>query len=277
MTRWLVALALGTALTQNALAQTPCQFRWQKGEVRSYRVSHTTHVAEVVDGNKVESESKLELVKRWQALDVDADGVATLQLTLVSMRNEQKRPNGETLLFDSQDETKGTPELREQMSKFVGQTLAILRMNAQGQVIDVKQGSKARYEAEPPFNIVLPKETMAEGMSWVRPYTLTIDPPLGTGEKYDVLQKCQCAKVEGDKATLTVATEFKTQPDSPQERLPLLQKEVSGALVFDVKAGRVDAVHFVVDKAIAQHQGAQSSYHFQSRYTEQLILGANSE
>jgi len=32
-------------------------------------------------------------------------------------------------------------------------------------------------------------------------------------------------------------------------------------------------VHFVVDKTIAQHQGAQSSYHFHSRYTEQLVLG----
>ena len=39
-----------------------------------------------------------------------------------AMRNEQKRANGETLLFDSQDLDKSTPELREQMSKYIGQT-----------------------------------------------------------------------------------------------------------------------------------------------------------
>jgi len=271
--RWIVALLLTLAGAQSAAAQGPAwQFRWQKGQVLSYQVKHTTHVAEVVDGTKVESDSVLELVKRWQVLDVDAHGTATLQLTLAAMRTEQKRPNGETLLFDSKDPAKGTPELREQMGKFVGQTLAILRMNVNGVVVDVKQGSLARYQAEPPFTLVLPKAAAHEGQAWLRPYSIVIEPPLGTGEKYEAQQKYQCVKLQGDKATVEVTTEFKTQPESAQERLPLLQKEVAGAIVFDLKAGRVEAVHFGIDRTVNEHQGPQSSYQFQSRYAEQLVL-----
>src|SRR5438128_11564100 len=105
-------------------------------------------------------------------------------MSLAAMRNEQKRTNGETLLFDSQDQAKSNPALYEQMSKFIGKTLAVLRIDPFGRVIEVKQGVASRYEAEPPFVIVFPAAKAQVGQAWRRPYTITLDPPLGTGEKY---------------------------------------------------------------------------------------------
>ena len=53
---WLLALIVtGTASAQTA----DCRFRWQPGQTLYYRVQHSTSVAEVVGGNKVETKSGL--------------------------------------------------------------------------------------------------------------------------------------------------------------------------------------------------------------------------
>lgn len=268
----LLALAILSILGNSAQAQNaPWQFRWQKGQVLTYRAEHQTAVFEVAEGNKLESVAKLNLVKRWQVADIDAKGVATLYLVLAGMRNEQKRPNGEVLLFDSANLDKSTPEMREQMGKFIGQTLAILRMDGQGRIIEVKQGSPSRYEAEHPFLVVFPNIAPAEGQTWLRPFSVTLDPPHGTGEKYEATQRFQCAKIAGGKATLAVTTQFKALPEAAKDQVPLLQKLGEGQLVFDLQNGRMQSVQLNIDRTLQNHLGDGTSYRFQSRYVEELI------
>src|SRR5947207_2535475 len=80
-----------------SFGQTPWQFRWKKGEALTYKVKHVTTVSEAVEATKSETHSKLDLVKRWSITAVDEQGIATLEMSLVAMRNEQKRVNGDTL------------------------------------------------------------------------------------------------------------------------------------------------------------------------------------
>ena len=40
-------------------------------------------------------------MRRWKVTDVDTDGVATLEMTIASMRWEQKASGGEAEVFDS--------------------------------------------------------------------------------------------------------------------------------------------------------------------------------
>jgi hypothetical protein len=268
---YLLALVVVIASAVPASAQTPWQFRWQKGQVLTYKIKHVTSVTEVVGKEMSASSSDLELVKRWEVTDLDNQGIATLSLTLTAMRNEQKRPNGETLLFDSKDLEKSTPALKEGMSKFVGQTLAVLRIDGFGRVVEVKQGNTARYEAEPPFVVVFPAAKATKGQAWRRQYNLVMEPPLGTGEKHQAEQRYECTDIKGAVATLAVTTSFKTMPESVRERLPLLQKDVQGELQFDLQAGRIVSTAFQIDKTIENHQGKDSSYRFQSKYTEELV------
>jgi hypothetical protein len=268
----LLAVMLGLVWTGAASAQEASwQFQWQKGQVLTYQAEHKTHVEEVVEGSKVVSASKLTVVKRWQIVDVDANGSATLRLSLAAMRNEQTRPSGEVLLFDSANPDKGTPELKEQMSKFVGQTLVVLRIDNQGRVLEVKQGSGSRYEAEPPFVVVFPAGAVKEGQVWLRPYNVTLDPPYGVGEKFEATQRCQCTAIEAGKATLAVANQFKSMPESVKDHVPLVQKMTEGQIIFDFQAGRMTAAQLNIDRTLMNHQGQGSSYHFQSWFTEQLI------
>jgi hypothetical protein len=270
--RWLAAAALGLIWVSGVGAQTAnWQFRWQKGQVLTYKAEHKTNVEEVAEGSKIVSWSKLTVVKRWLVVDVDDKGSATLHLSLAAMRNEQTRPNGEVLLFDSADPNKGTPELKEQMSKFIGQTLAVLRIDIQGRILEVKQGSASRYEAEPPFVVVFPAVPAKEGLSWLRPFNVTLDPPYGTGEKFPAVQKYQCTKIAGGKAMLVVANQFKSMPESVKDHVPLIQKLTEGQVTFDLQAGRLLDAQLNIDRTLMNHQGAGSTYRFQSWFTEQLI------
>ncbi len=268
---WMFALLLIVIGDPSAGAQeAPWRFQWSKGQTLTYRANHGTTVNEVVDGNKVETTSKLTLVKRWKVADVDPNGVATLQLSLAALRTENTKPNGEKLLFDSANLDQSTPELR-QMKEHLGKTLAIVRIDGYGRILEVKQGSAAKYEAEPPFALVLPAAAPKEGQAWLRNYNVTLEPPQGTGEKYKAQQTYSCAKIAAGLATLAITTEFKTLPESVQERLPLLQKEAQGQAVFDINTGRLQRVQFLIDKTVQNHQGQGSSYHFVSTYVEELI------
>ncbi|MSQ93569.1 MAG: hypothetical protein EXR98_03320 [Gemmataceae bacterium] len=269
--RYLLAAALLLAFTSPTFAQVPWQFQWKKGQTLTYKIKHVTSVVEVVETTKNTSSSNLDLVNRWQVVDLDDKGIATLSMTLVSMRNEQKRASGDTLLFDSQNLEKSTPELRDQMNKFIGQTVAVIRLDGYGRLIDVKQGSAATFEAEPPFVVVFPNAKAAAGQAWRRPYNLVLDPPYGTGEKFEAEQRYECKKIETGKATVSVGTTFKTMPDNARDRLPMLQKEVQGNAVFDLTAGRLISARLNIDKTIDEHRGKGSSYQFKSQYSRDLV------
>jgi hypothetical protein len=250
------------------------RFQWHKGQVQTYRVAHLTSVVEVVGGSKVESSAQLHLVKRWQVLDIDAQGVATLQLSLTALRTEQSRPNGETLLFDSADPDKSTPELREALAKFVGPPLAVLRLDNRGQVVEVKEskfGPRSRYESELPFVLVLPEQAPSAGQTWERSYQITLEPPQGTGEHFPAVQKYVCKEVAGEKATVALTTVLPKLPESLLDRVPLLQKQPEGEVVFDLRAGHLHSARLRIERELQGHQGTGSSYRFQSTYTEEYV------
>jgi hypothetical protein len=264
------AVVFSLTVTATASAQTAdWRFHWQQGQVLNYRVEQTTEVEEVVGGNKVETKSNVNLIKRWEVVNVDPQGGATVKMSIAAMRNEQTRPNGEMLVFDSKTPDKSTPALREQLSKFIGQTLAVLRVDAQGRVIEVKQGVASRYDVEPPFVLTLPAGPVNVGQSWERTYTIALDPPLGTGQKHAARQKYVCSKIDGPVATIAISTGLGKMPENKAEQLPLVQKLPAGEAIFDLQRGRLQSVKLAINSEIQNHQGEGSSYRFQSIYSEQ--------
>jgi len=266
--KWILTILAPLVLMSTVRAQsTSGHFHWVKGKTIYYRVEQTTKVTEVVGGKKTETGSKLNLVKRWEVQDVDAKG-ATVRLSITAMRHEQHRPNGEILRFDSTNPDKSTPEMREQMGKYIGQTLAILRVDGQGKVLEVIKGSANQYESDPPFVLRLPAEPLLVGTAWERTYHITLDPPLGTGEKIASRQKYQVTALANGLATIRMNTDLK-MPTPVSERMPLLQKLPEGEIIFNIPAGRVQSVDLHIDKELQNHQGEGSSYRFVSSYKEQ--------
>lgn len=265
----LAVLVLFAAATAAPAQTADWRFRWQKGEVLNYRVEQTTAVTEVVGGSKFETRSKVNLTKRWEVVDVDAQGIATVRLSITAMRNEQQRPSGESVLFDSSAPDKSTPELRDQLGKLLGQTLAILRVDPLGKVVEVKQGPANRYDAEPPFALVLPEKLEPGKQSWTRPFAIALDPPFGGGEKIQASQTYQASAAADGKIKLVVASQLNDQGASKQQQIALVQKLAQGEVLFDAVRGRLFATRLGVDQTVQGHQGDGSSYRFQSSYVEQ--------
>jgi hypothetical protein len=264
-------LLAGLLMASAVPAQT-VRFRWQPGRVLTYNVSQVTTASEVVEGNKVETTNKLNESKRWHVLAVDAAGVATVQLSLTALRVETTTPRGENLLFDSAQPDKSDAQMREQLGRYVGQPLAVLRVDGLGQVIEVKEckyGPASRFESEPPFVVTLPGDGLKTGQTWGRSYHVTLEPPQGTGEKYSAAQKYVCRSVENGTATVALTTLLDTQPEALADRVPLLQVQPEGDIVFDTHIGLLRSARLHIDKELKGHQGENSSYHFQSTYTEQ--------
>jgi hypothetical protein len=107
------------------------------------------------------------------------------------------------------------------------------------------------------------------GQGWERSYVITLDPPLGTGEKYQGLQKYQVTGADNGLLRIRLSTTIKNLPESAGERVPLLQKLPVGDIVFNARAGRLESARLQIDQQVTGHQGEGSSYSFTSTYVEE--------
>jgi hypothetical protein len=265
----------GLVLASSAAAQAPAwQFRWRQGQALVHAVEQQTTVTETAGETESTRVSKLALRKRWQVAEVDAAGVATLQLSVLALRLETTLPGGETIFYDSANPDKSDPQMREQLAQYVGATLAVLRVDGRGRVVEVKEskhGPASRYESDPPFAVVLPERAPQPGQGWERGYAITLEPPEGVGEKFDAVQRYTCQAVNGPLAVVNLTTTVKAPPESPADQVPLLAFQPQGEVVFDLQHGILRRATHRIDKEVSGHQGAGSSYRYQSTYKEEYV------
>src|ERR1700687_4914309 len=273
MTRRLIlALATGMICASCPAFAQAAQFRWQTGEILLYRVEQVTIATATSGDNKTETKTKLDLTKRWEVKSVDKAGVATLHMSLTRLRLENTRPDGESLIFDSANLDKSNPEMAKELSGYIGKALAILRIDSQGRVVEVKEskfGASSRFENELPFVMVLPESGPKQGQKWERAYKITLEPPQGTGEKFDAIQNYARKGLTGNLATVALQSEVKNPPESVADQEPLLQFQPQGEVVFDIRLGRMKSAHLAIDKELIGQQGTSSSYRLQSNYSEE--------
>jgi hypothetical protein len=270
----IAALAVVFLVTSFAEAQVP-RFGWRTGQVLVYKAEHQTLASYLMGDSKSETRTRVLTTKRWQVVNVDATGEATLQLSLQALVFETTRPDGEKLSYDSAHPEKSTEQMRKQFASYVGQPLALVRIDGQGKVIEVKEpktgyASAARYESDPPFKLVLPADILKAGQGWERNYQIILEPPQGTGEKYLAVQHYVCKGIADNLATVALTTEVKVTPAALEDQVPLWQMQPEGEIVFDVRAGRLQKATLRIDKE-AKGAGGEGSTHFQSSYTEEYI------
>lgn len=255
-----------------AQTATPARMSWQNGQVISYRVEQTTHASDSIGETTNETKSILKVVRRWKVTQVDTNGVATLEMSLASMYQERTTPNGDVLTFDSANLEKSTPALKDVMKKFVGTTLATVRVDSLGKVVEVKSSTTdaTSYENELPFLLLLPATGLQAGKGWDRAYKITLAPPLGTGEKYDAVQSFHCKAIKDGLATIALTTTLKSAPRAAADAVPMWQMMPEGEIVFDVKSGRLNSAKLSVSKELKGHQGESSACKFTSSLSVQL-------
>jgi hypothetical protein len=272
---FLLSVTAVAAFVTASAAQPPApRFFWKVGQILDYKVEQTTIVTETADKKTDTFATKLNLTKRWQITEIDEAGVATLQLSLVALRMETRKPNGQTDLFDSQNLDKANADLNKEMLQYIGPPIAVLRLDGFGRLVDVKKstfGPASRFQSDLPFRVILPAKAPMAGQSWDRNYKIKLEPPQGAGETYDAIQKYTCKNATPDLLTVGLTTTVKDLPDAPADRIPLVPFQPEGTIVFDLTNGRMKKAELKMDAELADHRGEGSKYRYTSVYTEELI------
>ena len=270
------AVLLTFALVAPSQPAAPAvRFKWEANSSHTYKVSQQTIVRETTLDPKTEkpvtteARTDLTLKKRWVVKSVDASGVATLEMMIIEMKNVFRRTDGTSLERDS-----ANPEHAKEMAAYLNVPVVVVRVDSRGQIVEVKEtkaGSASRLHAELPFRMTLPEAAPAIGTSWERTFTLKLDPPLGTGESYEFLQKFTPAANANSLLSASVETTLKSPPKALAERVPLVPMLWTGNVYFNTRAGTYHAARLKVKAELPNYQGEGTKFEYESAYNEDAV------
>jgi len=269
------AFAVSLLVAGSSMAE-PARFKFTAGQNLTYTVVQTTKATETLIDEKTskpvdqENLTKHTVVRRWKVADVDDKGIATLQMTILSLKWERTLPDGKLDAFDS---SKPDDLNKTEMAKLIGPVLAVLRVDATGKVVEVKQGGQGspnRFLIELPFKIVLPESGPKEGQTWDRAFTIKLDPPHGTGETYEATQKYTAKAPVNSFTTIGLSTTIKELPSTVADQIPLLPMMLEGDVYFQESTGKYYAARLKLKKELLNHAGEGTKYVFESVYIEDL-------
>jgi len=278
--RRLLVLTVALSLSTAAFAQPPAaaaapRFKWEPGKVLTYRVIQQTVVTETTLEEKTnkpvvsEARTSLTLVRKWTVKDVDKLGVATLEMSISEMKNEFKQPDGTTVVTDS-----SKPEDAKKMEAYLNKPIVTVRLDPLGNLVEVKEakgGTAARLQAELPMRLVLPEAAPEANKTWDRPFAVKLDPPHGTGESYDFVQKYTSKGAKDGLLIVGVETSLKAPPKAVSEQVPLVPMLWTGDVYFNTAAGKYHASRLKAKAELANHQGEGTKFVYESTYAEDAI------
>ncbi len=275
----ILALAFALIVTGIAAAEDAPKLRfvWTKDSAKIYGVVQTTTVHETVLDEQskkpldISTVTKLTISKKWIVKSVDPDGTGTLEMSTSALKQEITQTVGDAKpvvrILDSAnaDDLKGMT--------FLNKPILTLKVDPQGRISDVKSDNASagnRLQTDLPFKLHLPDTAPAANTSWERAFELKLPPPLGTGEKYDAMQKCTYKGMNKDYAVIGTATALKV-PLTDAAVLPaVLPMLWEGDVFFNSKSGYYHGAKLSIKKEVANHQGEGTKFRYASEYTEAL-------
>ena len=273
----LLLLSLGSA----GVAEEPVRFRFIAGQTLTYSVEQTTTISEatVEEGVAVVAGTvtKLNLTRRWAVTAVTPAGEATLEMSLLGLKQVVSRPGPKDKdgkrTVDQVALDSATPEGKVQLAALLGKPILTVRLDALGRLLDAKgdnPATAARLQVELPFRVTLPETFPAVNGTWGREVVLKLDPPQGTGEKYEATQT---ATYKGDNAGFAVlgfATTLKAPPKDPAELVGLVPLLWEGEVYVHKPTGRYAGSRLTVKREVAGHAGPGTKFTYETAYTEAL-------
>lgn len=267
-----LGIGFGIAFAQPPATSQPARFKWQTNQTLNFKVVQQTAVSETIldekSGKATVSEARthLALTRKWTVKDVDPSGTATLEMAITAMKNELRQPDGSTSVRDS-----ANPEHAKDMAAYLNTPIVAVRVDTLGRLVEVKLavgGSATRLHAELPFRAILPEVGPAPAQSWERPFAFKLDPPHGTGESYDFLQKYTCKDVKDGMMVIGVETSLKVPPKTVAEQIPLVPLLWTGDVYFHMPTGMYRAARLKAKAELPNHLGAGSKFVYESIYSE---------
>jgi hypothetical protein len=222
-----------------APAKHTLRYRFQPGESIRWEVVHRAKIETSVSGTTQTAETLSKSVKLWRVSKVEADGNATFEHLVESVDMRHKLTGRQEVHYNSQTDKKA-PLGFENVAESIGVTLSVVTVDPLGAIVHrERKPVKASAQNEGQITLPLPKEPVAVGQTWSFPYQ--VDVPLESGgvKTVKTLQQFTLDSVKTGVATIRMVTVILTPINDPAIEALLIQRESSGAVRFDIEAGRI--------------------------------------
>lgn len=176
--------------------------------------------------------------RHFHVVSVTADGVATLELYIDSVKLTNSFDNSPAVSFDSR--SKVTPPQFENVRDCIGKLSATMKVDRFGKLVSIlRVGLTPTEEAGDNFLDVFPDRPLRIGDEWTEDIKVPVRVTKNLQQKITLRRRYRLTSVEGHLAKIHVATSELTQVDDPVVRAQLVQKTPEGTIVFDMERGLV--------------------------------------
>jgi hypothetical protein len=246
------------------------RYKFQKGEQIVWKVEHRARVKTTVSGTTQTADTTSISAKRWEVSDVKPDGSVTFihSVDYVDMRQQMSDRDEER--FDSRTGDKPSAGFTD-VAKAVKVPLTVATIDARGRVLKREEKLPQPNAHKGQMTIQLPEDAVAVGANWNEPFEVDVSLKDGTMKRIKGRQHYTLEKVENNLATIRVETQWLTPNRDPAMEAQLIQRDTTGSIRFDIAAGRVVQQQVDIDRDVVGFQGAASSMHYNTRFTEELL------
>lgn len=246
------------------------RYKLEPGEQLRWRVVHRASVRTKVTETEQTAETVTQSVKTWKVLSRQPDGAVTFELQVDDVEMTHRISGRPEVKFSSRGNSE-PPVGFEEVAKTVGKPLARITLNSRGEVLERKQLEPEAFQSHGYLTVPLPENPVSVGATWAIPDELTIPMRNGTVRKVKVQQRFTLREVRGDRAVIEVKTQVLSPIEDPEVEIQLVQRLSEGTITFDIAAGRIVSQEIEADRQVVGFQGAASSFHYRTRFTEEIL------
>lgn len=256
------------------------RYKFHSDEVLQWEVTARIGQLTTHGENRDNTETLSIMTKNWKVLEVDSDGTAILEYSFPDLNMSSLSSfEGVVRKYDSKTDVEPPIEFLD-VAELVGEPIAHLTINAQGEIL--KRSQKAKIAAAMQFGetaeenritIPMPEYAIGVGDAWDYRREISIPQPNGTVKKVSVRERYTLEKVQHGIATFDFKTHVITPLyDDKDTDWALRTKIRDGKIQFDMIEGRSITQQYDVKKTLLNFlAGGTGSATYQSRFVEKHL------
>lgn len=246
------------------------RYKLKAGELLVSKVVHFAETRTRMANLDEDSRSRTTSEKVWEVKSVAPNGDMTFEYRINSVNLAQSVGDAEELKYNSKTDAK-VPPIFKQVAETVSKPLALVTINARGQVIDRDEESKLPQLGVGELTIPLPKDAIAIGSEWSVPRELRVKLDTGSYKKIAIRELYTLEKVSAGLATISIETQPLTPIVSPSVESKLMQQLSNGKIKFDIDSGRLVSKQLDWSHEVVGFRGADTLLRYDAKFTEELI------
>lgn len=236
------------------------RFQFTKGESSHYAVRQQNELE--VEYNEVAEKTKSQAnsVRHFKVLDVDSEGVATLELCIDRCYMTATQ-NGTTVTYDSTRPEAEVPSQFYQVAAMLGRPSVQIKMSPSGKVVGITSllgqavDSLTADDQKLDVLFTLPEKPVVVGQSWTETTKAEVAAAAalvgGAKESVTIERRYTLTGVKDGIASITLKTTVLSPNIDPEKQTQLIQKLWQGEIRFDIAAGRMIARRQEINEEVA--------------------------